>query len=461
MFGSSSLKPILWNFGELSLTRGTAIATTYLLTWYVDPNAFALLAIVNVYVQLARMTVDLGFKDVMIQEKAISEHQINTMFTVSILFSTFLYILIFIFSDFIAAFYQITELSEVMKYTLIILIFNSINVPSVIILFRSLKMREHFLVKLPSVILASLVAIILAYHGYGVWALVIQIVLQDLLSSLSLLLASGWKPRLSMRIQKLYNLSSLAMYLLINRIIGVLAKNSYFIILPFFVTPNTLGIYFLADKLKDAIFGIILTSVQNVSHVSLSRANEKNIDKEYETHIFSIAKIFTPICVTMYFLSSEFIHGLFDQSWVAVGSALSILSISAIFLPFHLQFTNLMKVKKLGKQLTRVTIYKSIVSITLLLITVEYGLIAILHGQVAATMLNLCFNFYYTAKCIDYRYLQQLKHIILPIVFCGISAFLVNMFTIYIDSSFSIFMILLFLIIYSILAALYKHDQQK
>lgn len=110
--------------------------------------------------------------------------------------SCILYTIIYFSSPFIAKFYGVPELTLITRvYSLSIFLysFNSIQQAWV---SRHLVFKKFFYATFSASVGSGVIGIVLAYNGYGVWALVYQYLSNILISMLVLKFIVPWKPEM-------------------------------------------------------------------------------------------------------------------------------------------------------------------------------------------------------------------------------------------------------------------------
>ena len=108
----------------------------------------------------------------MIKEKEITRLDCSTIGTFNIIVGILIYIILFLFSNTIEAYFAISGLSNVVRAISIVFPITALGIVPQSLLKRSLEFKKLFISSIVSVILASLTAIFIAVRGGGVYALV-------------------------------------------------------------------------------------------------------------------------------------------------------------------------------------------------------------------------------------------------------------------------------------------------
>src|SRR5690606_18124869 len=99
-----------------------------------------------------------------------------------------------------------------------------------------------------SVIISGVVAIWMAYSGYGVWSLVLQIVLNGLINMIMLWIYSKWKPKKVFSFESFKDMFSFGSKILLSGLLDTIYQNISTIIIGKKFSLNALGYYTRADQ---------------------------------------------------------------------------------------------------------------------------------------------------------------------------------------------------------------------
>jgi O-antigen/teichoic acid export membrane protein len=168
---------ILWNFTEQLSMRGIGIVVSLLLARFLVPADFGLVAMMAVFIAVAGNLMDSGFKQALIRKQDASQVDFSTAFYTNLALGGFAYLLLFSTAPFIAGFYEETRLIDLIRVAGIVILINSFQVVQSAILNRALYFKAQLKATLPASIISGITAVVLAYIGWGVWALIAQMLI--------------------------------------------------------------------------------------------------------------------------------------------------------------------------------------------------------------------------------------------------------------------------------------------
>jgi O-antigen/teichoic acid export membrane protein len=254
----------LISFGGKNALR---LGSNMILTRILFPEAFGLMALVQVFIVGLQMFSDFGINASVIQSKRGEDQRfLDTAWTVQVMRGVVLWLACLAVAVPAAAFYdepQLQELLPVVGLTAVILGFSSINMITV---NRNLVLGRLTFLELGAQIAGIVVMIIAALILESVWALVIG-GLVDVLTKvvLSFLVLPGRQARFSIERSAFGELFHFGKWIFLSTIAGFLLKNGDRAILGKYITLSELAFYNIAFMLatvpymlKTALIGRVL-----------------------------------------------------------------------------------------------------------------------------------------------------------------------------------------------------------
>lgn len=229
---------IVWNFVEQLARRGVGIGVTLLLAYFLTPEDFGLVAMMAVFLALGASLMESGFKQALIRLKDATQVDFNTAFYANILLGVVAYAILFGAAPWIALFYEQPGLVDLIRVAGLAVIVNSFQVVQVSILSRNLNFKTQLKVNLPAAVLSGFLAVALAYLGWGVWALVAQMLVSAMLVTLLLWAQRIWRPNLSFSFVSLRQMYNFGYKLFLSGVLDTVFRNMYVIVIAKFFSAT-------------------------------------------------------------------------------------------------------------------------------------------------------------------------------------------------------------------------------
>lgn len=409
---------VLWNLLSLFMTRGASTIFTLFLARLLAPEAFGLIAMATIVFELANTFVDSGFGIALIRSKSITSSDLNTVFYSNILFSTIAYILVFISAPYIAEFYNQIELTLLIRLMGLIVFINATKIVQTSIFNRDMDFKSLMKSNTLSVIISGILGVLAAWYGMGVWSLVIQSLSASCISALVLWHMSSWRPKLEFDLKSFTNLFQFSKSLLAEGLIDVIFRNSYVLVIGRLFNAEITGLYFFANKINELVSQQLTSAVQQATLPALSTMQDENakLRSKYRVVIQLTMFLIAPIMALLAGLAPIFIPLFFGSNWGDSVFYLQLLCIVGALYPLHAINVNLLLVKGKSDLLFKIGLIKRAVSLILLCLSIPYGVVGIIIGQIITSFFSLLPNTYYSAKLINYSFLSQFKDSVKPII---------------------------------------------
>lgn len=419
-----ALHGVTWSFIDNIANSGITFLVGLILARLLTPAEYGMMSMVAIFIAVSTSIIDSGFSNALIRKNDIKRIDYNTVFYFNLVISFLLYILLFLFSPLISSFFKEPVLTSVIKVLSWILIINALGIIPRTILTIDINFKIQAKASFISSILSGFVGIGMAFNGLGVWSLVGQQVIRQLLNTLFLWIYCRWRPVWEFSIESFNEMFGFGSKLMISGLIDTVYKNIYYLIIGHFYNSALLGQYTRAEQFKN-IFASNLTSVvQRVSYPVLSSIqNEPERLREGYRRIIKITMLITFTCmIGLASVAESLILVLIGVKWMQAVPFLQIICFAGMLYPLHAINLNILQVKGRSDLFLKLEILKKMIAIAPIIAGVFWGIEFMLWGSVLTSFIALFLNSYYSADLINYSTWQQIKDVLPTLVVSCISA---------------------------------------
>jgi len=427
-----SLLGIFWTLIDTFLIRGLVIITGLILARILGPKEFGLVGMISIFIAIGIVLVDSGLSSSLIRTKNSTDNDYSTVFFSNIIFSLLIYFLIFFSAPYIADFYNQDILIDIIRVYCLIFILTAFGAVHLAILNKNLDFKKITLFNLPATITGITVGLGCAYFNYGIWSFIFMNLTIKIVFVLMLWLKSKWKPSLVFSKERFFFHFNYGYKLLLSTLLNKIFINVYHVIIGKTYSLNTLGHYERSVTLNGYSNDIITGVVKKVTFPLLSKIQE---NKEQITNVYKkILKLSFYVAAPAMLILASLAKPLFvlvlGDDWVPAVPFFQILCIASILYPNHSFNLNVLKVYGRSDLFLKLEIYKKIIIIFLILITFRFGVIGLVWSSVFSSLIGMYINTYYSNKFISYKYLEQIKDMIKPLIL-SVLASLISILLIY------------------------------
>ena len=182
---------LIWRFLERCGAQGVTFIVSVVLARLLDPQTYGIIALVTVFTSILQVFVDGGLGSALIQKKDVDDLDFSTVFYCNCVFCFILYGLIFLLAPLIETFYEIEGLTEIVRVLSLTIVISGVKGVQQAYVSRNMIFKRFFYSTLGGTIGAGIVGILLAYYGFGAWALVAQYLFNMLKLSVALASQKG------------------------------------------------------------------------------------------------------------------------------------------------------------------------------------------------------------------------------------------------------------------------------
>lgn len=418
---------VFWNFLEMTGRHGIGILVTLFLARFLAPCDFGLVAMLSVFFAIANALMDVGFRQALIRKKDVSPVDYSTMFFTNLGLGLLAYCFLFISAPFIAAFYLEPRLIVLARAVGVAVIINSFQFVQVVDLTRRMDFKTQFKVTVPAGFISGIVAITMAYYGFGVWSLATQMILSPLLITVSLWLVNSLRPTMEFSTESFRDLFAFGSKLFLSGLLDIVFRNIYLVVIAKLFTASITGYYFFATKVREAILHQLSGSIQKVTYPALSSIQDDGarLKNGYRQVIQATTYIIFPAMIFLGVLARPLFEIFLHPKWFPGIPYLQILCIGGLLYPLHVVNLNMLQVKGRSDLFLYLEILKKILIVTVLVISIRFGIWGLLWGQVFASFVAYLPNSYFSSKLIGYGPFEQIKDVLpalLAAVIAGVGA---------------------------------------
>ena len=429
---AKATRGLFWSSVDRFSSQGISFVFSIFLARMLDISDYGIVAMIVVFMAVAQAFVDSGFSSALIRKPNLTEEDKSTAFYFNIVVGLVCYGILFIASPLIAAFYDEPLLSPIIRVTGLSIVFNSLCVVQRALFTISVDFKTQAIISLACTVVSGSVGLVMAYNGYGVWALVAQSTVSAFLNFVLLWLCSRWRPITGFSNASFRYLFNFGSKILASGLLDTLYNNIYPIVIGKFYNSAQLGLFSRAQGYASLPSSNITGILQRVTFpvLSLMQDDDERLALNYRRLLRVSAFVVFPLMVMLAAVAAPLIRVMITSKWDGCVEFLQILSLALMWYPIHAINLNLLQVKGHSGLFLRLEIYKKIFGVLILVCTIPLGVTAMCWGLVVGSVFSLVLNTYYTGKLIKVGLFMQIKDL-LPIlinsfVMGGIASYIVN-----------------------------------
>jgi teichuronic acid exporter len=418
---SIATKGIFWSAVDKVAVQFGQFIVSIMLARILMPEDFGLIGMLTIFLALSQTFVESGLGVALIQRQERVEIDFSTLFVFNIGISFFFYLVLFFSAPFISSFFKQPQLIDLLRVLGLSLFLNAFAIVQRTKLTIAIDFKTIAKSNVIGMVVGGLCGVIMANNGFGVWSLVIQILVGTSISTIYLWFFGNWKLSIAFSKKSFKSLYGYGSKLLFAGLYAQTLNKVYDICLGKFYTIASLGYYSRARSFSDIAAGTIVSILQQSTFPIL--ASFQN-DREKLVSIYSrmirISAFFViPLMTLIALLAKPIVILLLTEKWMALIPLLQWMVFTRIFFPMSAINMNLLNAIGRSDLFLKVDLSKLPFTILAMLITIPLGVKAMIIGHVITSTIAFFINAYLPGKFYGYGPISQLKDI-LPIFVANI-----------------------------------------
>ncbi|WP_281633910.1 lipopolysaccharide biosynthesis protein [Flavobacterium luteolum] len=425
------LSGFFWSFLQQFSTQLLTFLVQLIFARILLPSEFGLIGMLTVFIGIGTALFEGGMTSSLIRVSEVDTRDYSTVFFFNLGVSILIYLLFFLAAPYIALFYRQPMLSDIARIYGFSFVFLAFGTVQNTILTKEMKFKRQALITFPALLIGSILGIVFAYNGFGVWSLVYSMLTTNLLTSFFLWFSSDWRPQFVFDIDKFRLHFYFGYKMTLSSLLDTIFTNIYQIIIGRVYSPVLVGYYTRANSLMMLPVGNVSAVLNKIVFPLFAKVQDdiSGLRAAYKKIMLIVLFIITPIIVLMALLADQLVVFLFTEKWLPIVPIFQIICLSGILYPLHLYNLMILQVKGRSDLFLRLEIIKKVIFVLIIVISIFFGFTSLMIGYVIASILALFINTHYAGSMIDYTMKQQLLDI-LPIfiisICMGVVVFFVN-----------------------------------
>lgn len=418
------------------------LGITAVLARLLTPEVFGIIAIATVFINFFNILGDIGIGPAIIQNKTLSDYDINNIFSFTIYLGLILGLIFFACSWPIASYYDDNQLIPVCQSLCLLIFLACFTIVPQNLMFKAKRFKFISIVSFSVNVTVGVASVIAAYNGWGVYSLVLSQLLSAVL--MALIYYSQSKLHFYFKPQKasLMKIFSFSVYQFLFNTINYFGRNLDKMLIGQYLGMKQLGYY-------EKSYRLMLLPIHNITHVitpvllptfSNFQDDIAELGRKYFKMVNFLSYIAFPLSVILYFCSSELILSFFGDQWTEAVPTFRVLSITICMQMLTSTTGSIFQSVNKTKTMFIAGFCSATMMIISFLITLNvFGTIeSVAYGYLVAQILSTLQCFYLVARDLSYPIFDMLKIAFIPLIISSIliAAYIAFNLTITIDNVF-------------------------
>ncbi len=274
-----------------------------------------------------------GIGAALVQQKELTKRYINNAFTISLLFGGFISLLLLLMADPLSRFVTDESMKTPLMLISVTLLLNCLTSINTSLMQRKLQFLRIGTIRLISLVITTVVAIWLAYKGFGYYAILTKAILTSIITYLLSLVLCGTRFGLALDKATFRSIFSFSGWLMASVVFRNLAHQVDRLLMPRLLSVSSLGAYNrpkdFVGQLSDRFCGIFDIALFPV--LSGIQDDSRALNSSFRRSLY-IMNMFALLLTMAFMFNSELlIRVFFGEHWLHLRAVMFVISFSVLF----------------------------------------------------------------------------------------------------------------------------------
>lgn len=406
-FKKQTLSVLSWNFLAKVLERGSGFIFSIFIARLLEPDDYGIVAIGILVIMVVTIFHELGLSNYVIFKKDIEDIELNTIFWINFCLSGVITVIVFLVAPFLAYFFENSLLVNVIRVLALSIIPSSIGIVPNSLMRKRLQYKLIAKVTVWPAFVSGVITLILAYLGYGLWSLVYQYLIIQILLGFSKLFVCGWKPSFHFKLSRLAPMWSYSKHLFASHILYTTFNQIDKIIVGKVMDITTLGNFQRAKSISNMINQYTSGALTNIIFplINSIKDNRDKVRTVLEKFILMTGFLMFGICGIIFLVSDELILILFGEKWRAAGQILRLMIIGVPFTPLITEIEGSLKALGNSQFVLKLEFVKKMILLFSMVVGIYLGFEYFFYGLALGGFANFIISMVSIKKYIDMSFM--------------------------------------------------------
>lgn len=296
------------------------------------PSDFGLMGIALLTMSAIETFSKTGYREALIQKKEDIRGYLDTAWTVLIIRGFIIFIVIYFLAPYAALFFHSPAVVPIIQVLGFAFFFEAFNNIGVVFFRKELEFNKVFIHRFVGISTNFIVAVTAALILRSVWALVLGLLAEKVVSIIVSYIIHPYRPRFSRDIEKARELFGFGKWILGSSILVFIGEHIDDILVGRVLSATALGFYQMAYRISNMLETEITRVITSVAFPAYAKLQDQAIrlQKAYFRIMRLTMAISIPIAVGMVFLAPEFTMVFLGEKWMSMVIVMQLLAVAGL-----------------------------------------------------------------------------------------------------------------------------------
>ena len=430
-----TMSGMVWKFLEQLGSKLIAFILSVVLARLLFPEDYGVIALTSIFITICDTFVSSGFTTSLIQKKDADELDYSSVFYTSMAIALVLYAILFFTAPYIAVWLETPLLCDVLRVLGLRLPIGAFGSVQQAYATKNYMFKKFFLSSIIGFLIAGGVGIVMAYNGFGGWALVAHDLIGVIINKVTLYITTKWRPHLCYSWKRTKSLFNYGWKILATSLFDTLCVEANSLVIGKKYSSEDLAYSSKGSSMPKLIGQFAVNPIRFVLMPVLSnKQGEKNILHTISSCVQACAYLMFPVMCGLAIVSPTLVPLLYTSKWNDSIVFMQLMCVYYAIAPLTSVNAILIQAKGKSSLYLITNVIARIVGLILLFITMQFGVFWVVFSQVLTILIQYLIVAVPNGKLYGYYIWKQFKDMlpyVLLTAFMSVVVYTFNFLTIH------------------------------
>jgi PST family polysaccharide transporter len=388
---SKAISGAFWTVSGAAGQQLFAFVVFTILARNLTPTEFGSVAIVIVIIEFLNVFGRAGLTDVLIYRSDLSDSDLDTSFWLSFLLGAAGSTALWISAPTLSWLYAAEDLTNIVHLLAVSVFIYSLGTNPEALMRRNFEFKVLAARSMLATIVAGVIALIMVFEGFGIYALVCQRLAFATLNTLLLWVWTSYRPKLRFSFLEARRQLKMGVWLAASVFVSMATPKAFDLLIGYVLGLRALGYYRIASRYLDLILDFTIRPLSSVALSSFSalQTDPTARNRAYLRVVQLTALIVFPAFTGAALVSPEALILLFGEQWRPSIPVVYILALAAVPFPILFHGTSIFTAVGRGKELMFLSMFDLSLSVIVAAALAPLGLEAAALGYIGRALASV------------------------------------------------------------------------
>lgn len=361
-------------------------AAIVVLARLLSPDDFGLFAMIAAFLAVLELLKDMGLSMATVQRTDITHRQVSTLFWLNCLFGVVIAVVTAAMAPLFVWFYGEPALMEITPVVALAFLFTGLAAQHLALMRRQMRFTVLAGIQLASEAGGLAAAVLAAWAGFGVWALVVQRIVWAVILAVGGWVACDWRPSRPGPWHEVRSLAAFGGNATGAMVIGALTGNLDKVLIGWYWGVASLGLFERAQKLINQPIQNLNGPLASVALPALSRMTEhpESYHRFYTGLVLRLTMFVAPASAVIIAAAEPVTVLVLGERWIGAAPIIGWLGVSVVAMPVTYSLSWLYMSQDRTPEMLRTGILNGLIGVLALLAGLPFGVVGVAIAYAAA-----------------------------------------------------------------------------